>query len=100
MTLRLGDPLDKNTDIGAVNSAEQLARITSREPSPEVVAEMVEAWEGILDRLGDEELRTIAVHKMEGYSNDEIAQRIGRVPRTVERRLRRIRSLLSREVQA
>nr|WBO79994.1 aldehyde dehydrogenase family protein [Streptomyces sp. SBE_14.2] len=28
-TLRLGDPLDKNTDIGAINSEEQLARITS-----------------------------------------------------------------------
>jgi len=27
-TLRLGDPLDKNTDIGAINSREQLARIT------------------------------------------------------------------------
>jgi aldehyde dehydrogenase (NAD+) len=27
-TLRLGDPLDKNTDVGAINSAEQLARIT------------------------------------------------------------------------
>jgi aldehyde dehydrogenase (NAD+) len=27
-TLRLGDPLDKNTDIGAINSAAQLARIT------------------------------------------------------------------------
>jgi aldehyde dehydrogenase (NAD+) len=27
MTLRLGDPLDKNTDIGAINSAEQLERI-------------------------------------------------------------------------
>src|SRR5690606_3145304 len=26
-TLRLGDPLDKNTDIGAINSREQLARI-------------------------------------------------------------------------
>ena len=26
-TLRLGDPLDKNTDIGAINSAEQRARI-------------------------------------------------------------------------
>jgi aldehyde dehydrogenase (NAD+) len=26
-TLRIGDPLDKNTDIGAINSAEQLARI-------------------------------------------------------------------------
>lgn len=27
-TLRLGDPLDKNTDIGAINSGAQLARIT------------------------------------------------------------------------
>ena len=27
-TLRLGDPLDKNTDIGAINSAAQLERIT------------------------------------------------------------------------
>jgi aldehyde dehydrogenase (NAD+) len=26
-TLRLGDPLDKNTDIGAINSGEQLAKI-------------------------------------------------------------------------
>jgi aldehyde dehydrogenase (NAD+) len=28
-TLRLGDPMDKNTDIGAINSAEQLGRITA-----------------------------------------------------------------------
>ncbi len=27
-TLRLGDPMDKNTDIGAINSARQLERIT------------------------------------------------------------------------
>jgi aldehyde dehydrogenase (NAD+) len=27
-TLRVGDPLDKNTDVGAINSAEQLTRIT------------------------------------------------------------------------
>ena len=26
-TLRMGDPLDKNTDLGAINSAEQLARV-------------------------------------------------------------------------
>jgi aldehyde dehydrogenase (NAD+) len=26
-TLRIGDPMDKNTDVGAINSAEQLARI-------------------------------------------------------------------------
>ncbi|WP_353648329.1 aldehyde dehydrogenase family protein [Nakamurella sp. A5-74] len=28
-TLRLGDPMDKNTDIGAINSREQLDRITA-----------------------------------------------------------------------
>ncbi|HEY5094539.1 MAG TPA: aldehyde dehydrogenase family protein [Candidatus Eremiobacteraceae bacterium] len=28
-TLRVGDPLDKNTDVGAINSKEQLARITA-----------------------------------------------------------------------
>jgi aldehyde dehydrogenase (NAD+) len=27
-TLRVGDPLDKNTDVGAINSAEQLAKIS------------------------------------------------------------------------
>ena len=28
-TLRVGDPLDKNTDVGAINSRDQLTRITS-----------------------------------------------------------------------
>ncbi|MEV8456669.1 aldehyde dehydrogenase family protein [Streptomyces sp. NPDC052095] len=41
-TLRLGDPLDKNTDIGAINSAEQLARITALADTGE--AEGAERW--------------------------------------------------------
>jgi len=41
-TLRLGDPLDKNTDIGAINSAEQLARI--RELSAIGESEGAERW--------------------------------------------------------
>ncbi|MEU6574923.1 aldehyde dehydrogenase family protein [Streptomyces sp. NPDC046805] len=41
-TLRLGDPLDKNTDIGAINSAEQLARITALAEKGE--AEGAERW--------------------------------------------------------
>ncbi|PXY38092.1 aldehyde dehydrogenase family protein [Prauserella flavalba] len=41
-TLRLGDPLDKNTDIGAINSAEQLAKI--RELTESGVAEGAERW--------------------------------------------------------
>ena len=41
-TLRLGDPLDKNTDVGAINSAEQLARI--RELSQVGEDEGAERW--------------------------------------------------------
>src|SRR5690349_2905798 len=41
-TLRVGDPLDKNTDVGAINSAAQLARI--RELSDVGTAEGAERW--------------------------------------------------------
>jgi aldehyde dehydrogenase (NAD+) len=41
-TLRVGDPLDKNTDIGAINSAEQLAKI--RELSEIGEQEGAERW--------------------------------------------------------
>ena len=41
-TLRLGDPMDKNTDIGAINSAVQLARI--REMSDVGEAEGATRW--------------------------------------------------------
>ena len=41
-TLRVGDPLDKNTDVGAINSAAQLARIS--ELSEIGAAEGAERW--------------------------------------------------------
>jgi acyl-CoA reductase-like NAD-dependent aldehyde dehydrogenase len=42
-TLRLGDPLDKNTDIGAINSAPQLAKIIELAKSGEL--EGAERWQ-------------------------------------------------------
>jgi aldehyde dehydrogenase (NAD+) len=46
-TLRVGDPLDKNTDLGAINSAEQLARITELVDSG--VAQGAEQWQPACD---------------------------------------------------
>jgi aldehyde dehydrogenase (NAD+) len=41
-TLRVGDPMDKNTDVGAINSAVQLKRITALMEAG--VAEGAEVW--------------------------------------------------------
>ncbi|MDQ3786249.1 MAG: aldehyde dehydrogenase family protein [Actinomycetota bacterium] len=41
-TLRIGDPLDKNTDVGAINSRDQLTKITSLVESGE--EEGAEKW--------------------------------------------------------
>ena len=46
-TLRVGDPLDKNTDLGAINSAAQLERI--REVTNSGEAEGVERWSPACD---------------------------------------------------
>jgi aldehyde dehydrogenase (NAD+) len=46
-TLRVGDPLDKNTDVGAINSAEQLAKI--RELSDVGETEGADRWSAPCD---------------------------------------------------
>ncbi|WP_326598712.1 aldehyde dehydrogenase family protein [Streptomyces sp. NBC_01803] len=46
-TLRVGDPLDKNTDVGAINSAAQLARIRDLARAGE--AEGAERWSPACD---------------------------------------------------
>jgi aldehyde dehydrogenase (NAD+) len=46
-TLRVGDPLDKNTDVGAINSADQLAKI--RELSEVGETEGAERWSAPCD---------------------------------------------------
>jgi DNA-directed RNA polymerase specialized sigma24 family protein len=74
-----------------------LEAILGREPTPELAAEVADECRRLLDVLGSDELRTVALLKMEGYDNGEIAARLGCVPRTVERRLQVIRSLWSQE---
>lgn len=67
--------------------------VLSSEPGPDVAAEVAEECERLLALLGDETLRAIAVGKMEGYTVEELAEKLGCAPRTVERKLRLIREL-------
>jgi DNA-directed RNA polymerase specialized sigma24 family protein len=74
---------------------EVFANCFGTEPTPAFAAEVTEEYRRLLDNLGDDELRAIAVSKMEGYSNEEIASRVGCSLATIERRLSLIRKIWS-----
>jgi DNA-directed RNA polymerase specialized sigma24 family protein len=75
----------------------ELNGLLSQDPSPAFALEMAEACQRLLGLLGDPTLQAVAVWKMEGYSEIEIANRLGCVPRSVRRKLRAIRQLWSQE---
>jgi DNA-directed RNA polymerase specialized sigma24 family protein len=83
------------TPAQAAGSADAalIEQIVGDEPTPEFAAQVAEECERLLTRLETAELRSVAVWKMEGYTNEEIAARLGCALATVERRLRLIRKL-------
>lgn len=60
-------------------------------PTPEFAALMAESLGRLLKALEDDEMRKIALDRLSGFSNSEIAQRTGTSLRTVERRVGIIR---------
>ena len=77
-----------NTDAESV-----LADVLSREPSPAFAAQAAERYRRLLAMLGDEELRRVAVGRLEGYTVEEVAAQLGCAPRSVKRKLRLIRDI-------
>src|SRR5262249_10244549 len=74
--------------------------LIGRGPDPEVVAVMVEECQRLLGLLTDPTLNTIALRKMEGFTNVEIAAELGVVCRSVERKLNLIRRMWKAETDA
>jgi RNA polymerase sigma factor (sigma-70 family) len=75
-------------------------QLLSRGPPPDLAAELAEEYRRMFDRLGDPQLRAVALWKVEGHSNEEIARKLGCGLRSVERKLHRIRALLGEEAAA
>jgi DNA-directed RNA polymerase specialized sigma24 family protein len=67
------------------------------DPTPAFAAEVADECRRLLGRLADDDLRAVALLKMEEYTTVEIATRVGRAPRSVERMLQLIRALWERE---
>jgi DNA-directed RNA polymerase specialized sigma24 family protein len=70
-----------------------LEQFLSREPTPEMAAQMAEDYRSLLDSLGDRELEWVAVWRMEGLTVEEIAARLGYVTRSIKRKLQTIRAI-------
>jgi DNA-directed RNA polymerase specialized sigma24 family protein len=90
---RGGGQVQDETSLAGPDEGPGLAQVLSREPTPELAALVAEEYRLLLERLPDAGLRSVAQWKLEGYTNDEIASRLGCVRRSVERMLQLIRRL-------
>jgi DNA-directed RNA polymerase specialized sigma24 family protein len=71
--------------------------VVGREPTPEFAAMVADECRRLLETLGDETLRRIALLRMEGYSDGEIASQLDCGVRTVGRKLELIRKIWMRK---
>jgi DNA-directed RNA polymerase specialized sigma24 family protein len=86
---RGGGRLRSLEEAGVVS--DHVAQVIGKEPTPEFAAIMAEECRRLLKHLQDPQLRALALAKMEGYANKEIARQLDCSVRTVERRLKLIR---------
>jgi DNA-directed RNA polymerase specialized sigma24 family protein len=85
--------------VASVSGDQGFAQLPDDTASPELAAMMAEQCRRLLQRL-EPDLQSLALARMEGYSNEEIAQRMRRSVRTVERRLQLIRRKWAKEMSS
>ncbi|WP_246109850.1 ECF-type sigma factor [Roseimaritima multifibrata] len=76
-----------------------LGGIASEDETADLQAELAEECDSLLNQLPDEQLRQIAIMRMEGFLVDEIATRLELSKRAVERRLQLIRKTWTEAVE-
>jgi RNA polymerase sigma factor (sigma-70 family) len=78
-------------DRASEHVAADVQVIAGREPPPDFGPTLVDAIHSLVASLGDDSLELIAQRKLEGFTNEEIANELGVATRTVVRKLARIR---------
>jgi DNA-directed RNA polymerase specialized sigma24 family protein len=82
-----GVGVDDQDQLGAARQRRGGAWINA-DPSPEEVVIQAEEVERLLDKLGDETLKSIVLAKLEGLTDEEVAARFGKYREWVVRRLK------------
>jgi len=81
----------------AMDESAVFDEVLAREPDPALAVEFADECDRLLDMLHDPELRRVALLRMDGFSVDEVAVKIGCAPRSVKRKLQLIRDIWKRE---
>jgi DNA-directed RNA polymerase specialized sigma24 family protein len=92
---RRGSPLDEAA-LGVADASghgRTLEQIAGSDPSPEFLALVSDECRQRIESLPDESLRRVALLRMEGYTQDEVAAELACTRRTVARKLDVIRKL-------
>ena len=99
-TKRGGGRVLLETDVQAFqNNYFDLDDIAGNEPTPEAVVSLRDSCNHLItESLRDETTKAIAILKLEGLSNAEVAARLDIVERTVERKMKVIRWLWEKEL--
>lgn len=77
-----------------------MGNVLGAEPTPEFAVLAAEECGRLLEILPDEETRQIALWKLEGFTNEEIADKLKCAERTVERKLQKIRDFWLRDQES
>lgn len=85
-------------DVGTNHSPHDLEQLLDDRPEPSLEAMMNEQCHAMLRDLNDPVLERLVLLKMDGYTNDEIAERLGYSRRTVQRMLNMVRDAWSQYV--
>jgi DNA-directed RNA polymerase specialized sigma24 family protein len=87
-----------NREAHRVQYVLNVDEVIGREPSPAFALQVADEYERLLQKLDDAKLRSIAVWKLEGLLDREIAGKLNCTIRTVERKLERIRNMWSKKM--
>ena len=94
---RGGGKVRAETELARAEDGDVLAQLVDPAPTPELTAQFKESCDRLLDALNADDLRTIALLMVEGFTVDEVAAKMGRSPRTIARKLAEIRDTWSAE---
>lgn len=87
-----------DTLLGINNGGFALDQLVGDDPTPEFLTMLDEQFDRLMGLLRDDNLRTIALMRIEGYTMQEVADSLGTALRTIERKAQLIRTRWQQEI--